>query len=328
MQNLLEFIARFPEQKVLVVGDVMLDRYLWCEVERISPEAPVPVARVTREDWRLGGAANVAANLRSLGAKVEMVGVVGKDSEGVMLQEILRKEGIFDNGVARVSGRPTIMKTRVMAQGQQMLRVDQEDVRPLGAELEEEILARLSRSLEEAKVVVVSDYAKGLVSDELALKILEEAGRRGIKVLADPVPDTFGKFRGSYLIKPNRREAEFIAGMKLENDFSNIKELCQILRERLKSHLLVTLGKDGMALFEGGEVIRIPTSAREVFDVSGAGDTVMAALALSISSGADLQTASRIANVCAGVVVGKLGTATCSREDLDQALGEIHEREN
>ena len=302
----------------------MLDRYLWCEVERISPEAPVPVARVIQEDLRLGGAANVAANLRSLGAKVELNAVVGEDAEGERLKGLLREKGISEEGLISDSTRPTILKTRIMAQGQQMLRVDQEDTRALSPQLEEMILARLPRFLDKVKVVAVSDYAKGFVSERLAAAILEEAQKRTIRVLADPVPDTFGKFRGSYLIKPNRREAEFIAGMRFENDFSNMKELCQALREKLESRLLVTLGKDGMALFEGEEVVRIPTSAKEVFDVSGAGDTVMAALAASISSGADLETASRIANVSAGMVVGKLGTATCSQQELVAALREDH----
>ena len=298
-----------------VIGDLILDRYLFCEVERISPEAPVPVAKVLDEKYVLGGAANVAANVRSLGGKASILGTAGKDSRADLLRELFSRQGI-DFEIAVEEGRPTTAKTRLLAQGQQMVRVDRENSKDILSETETRIIALLPPFLEKVEILILSDYAKGVVTSSLAKKIIELARERRIKVLVDPVPGTFEKFRDAYLIKPNKKEAEALANAKFSDDYSNLSEILRALQARFNSSPVVTLGKDGMAVWEGEEVYRIETAVQSVYDVSGAGDTVMAALALGLAAGAGLRTAAAISNFSAGVVVGKLGTATVSAEEL------------
>src|SRR3989344_1068233 len=319
MEKLLEIINKFPERRVGVIGDLILDRYLFCEVERISPEAPVPVAKVLDEKYVLGGAANVAANVRSLGGKASILGVAGKDSRAALLRELFSRQGI-DFEIALEEGRPTTAKTRLLAQGQQMARIDREDSKDIQSETEARIIASLPPFLEKVEILILSDYAKGVVTSSLAKKIIEMAGERKIKVLVDPVPETFEKFRDAYLIKPNKKEAEALAGAKFENDYSNLSEVLRILQAKFNSNLVVTLGKDGMAVLEEEGIYRVETAAQSVYDVSGAGDTVMAGLALGIAAGADLKTAALISNFSAGVAVAKLGTATVSSAELKEAL--------
>lgn len=302
-----------------MIGDLILDRYLFCEVGRISPEAPVPVAKVLDEKYVLGGAANVAANVQSLGGEARILGVAGNDSRADLLRELFRHNGI-DFEIVLEEGRPTTAKTRLLAQGQQMVRVDREDSKDILSETEARIIALLPSFLEKVEILILSDYAKGVVTSSLAKKIIELARGRRIKVLVDPVPETFEKFRDAYLIKPNKKEAEVLAGAKFRDDYSNLSEVLRILQARFNSNLVVTLGKDGLAVWEGEGVYRIETAARSVYDVSGAGDTVMAGLALGLASGADLKTAAQISNFSAGVAVAKLGTATVSSAELKEAL--------
>lgn len=304
-----------------VIGDLILDRYLFCEVGRISPEAPVPVAKVLDEKYVLGGAANVAANVQSLGGEARILGVAGKDSRADILRGLFSRQGI-DFEITVEEGRPTTAKTRLLAQGQQIVRVDREDSKDILSETEARIIALLPSFLEKVEILILSDYAKGVVTSSFAKKIIELARERRIKVLVDPVPGTFEKFRDAYLIKPNKKEAEVLAGAKFRDDYSNLSDVLRILQARFNSNLVVTLGKDGLAVWEGEEVYRIETAARSVYDVSGAGDTVMAGLALGLASGADLKTAAKISNFSAGVAVAKLGTATVSNAELKEALGE------
>jgi len=238
MEKLLEIINKFPERRVGVIGDLILDRYLFCEVERISPEAPVPVAKVLDEKYVLGGAANVAANVRSLGGKASILAVAGKDSRAALLRELFSRQGI-DFEIALEEGRPTTAKTRLLAQGQQMARIDREDSKDIQSETEARIIASLPPFLEKVEILILSDYAKGVVTSSLAKKIIEMAGERKIKVLVDPVPETFEKFRDAYLIKPNKKEAEALAGAKFENDYSNLSEVLRILQAKFKSRIVI-----------------------------------------------------------------------------------------
>jgi rfaE bifunctional protein kinase chain/domain len=314
--NLLKLIKRFPGQKILVIGDLILDKYLWCEVDRISPEAPVPVALVKSESYFLGGAANVANNLAGLGAAVELVGLVGADAAGRLLSQQLQVKNISCAGSLIDSTRPTIVKQRIICGTHQLLRVDYEDTKAISRLEEEKILNYITGLLDTIKVVIFSDYAKGLISEKLAQSIISLAKQKKVKVLADPTPHTFKKFISSDLIKPNKKEAESIAQEKFNDDYSNLARVGAKIKNKLDSDLVITLGKDGVAVFDGPKIFLLPTSAQEVYDVAGAGDTIIAALALALASGASLEEASAIGNYCAGVVVSKLGTATCSIEEL------------
>lgn len=314
--NLIKLIKSFPGQKILVIGDLILDKYLWCEIDRISPEAPVPIALVKSASLVLGGAANVANNLASLGAAVDLVGLVGDDESGRLLRQQLLARNISSAGSLVDPTRPTIVKERVMCGTHQSLRIDQEDTKDISPPEEERILRYIIGCLDMVKVIIFSDYAKGLISEKLAQSIIGLARQKSIKVLADPTPHTFQKFINSYLIKPNKKEAESIAQEKFNEDYSNLASIGKKIKNKLNSNLVITLGKDGVAVFDGSEVSLLPTSAREVYDVSGAGDTTIAALALALASGASLKEATAIGNYCAGVVVSKLGTAVCSLEEL------------
>ncbi len=308
-----ELLAAFEKCRILVVGDLMLDRYIRGRAERISPEAPVPVVRVESEDFAPGGAANVARNLRALGAWVMVVGVVGNDLEGERLLSLLKKEGVEVEGIFRDSDRPTTVKTRVIAHHQHVVRVDWEVTEPVTGEAERRISAYLSRSLCEVDGVVVSDYAKGAVTGGL-LRMLRD-GRA--PVVVDPKEPHFDLYRKVRCVTPNRGEAERASGVRIRNE-DDLKRAGEALLRRWEADMvLITRGEEGMSLFEGNrKVTHIPTVAREVYDVSGAGDTVVATFTLALSAGAKPQEAAHLANVAAGIVVGKLGTATASPEEV------------
>lgn len=322
--SLIKLIKKFSQQKILVVGDLMLDKYLWCAIERISPEAPVPIALVKKESCALGGAANVANNLVSLGARVDLVGLVGDDSDGRYLFKQLQKRNILLAGSLIDPARPTIVKKRVMCDTHQSLRIDYEDSRSINLKDEKKILNYIVKKMPGIKVLIFSDYAKGLISPKLAQSIIKLAKQKKVKVLADPTPSTFNKFKNSYLIKPNKKEAESIAEEKIKDDYSNLKSVAAKIKNKLNSNLVITLGEDGIAIFDGKKISLIPTVAKEVYDVSGAGDTAIATLALGLASGASLEEATMLGNYSAGIVVSKLGTATCSQEEL---LSKINDSE-
>lgn len=309
-------IENFSEKKVGIIGDLMLDRYLFCDVNRISPEAPVPVARVIDEKYVLGGAANVAANVASLGGRAIIFGIIGADPRGELLKNFFKEKGIDFSFTFSAMNRPTTVKTRLISGGQQIVRVDREMTEEINSDEENIFLETLPKFLDAVDIVIISDYDKGLVTENIAKKVIEFGEEKKMKVLADPVPHTFHKYINAFMIKPNKKEAEEISGIKLKKGLSNISEFMQNLHEKLNSNLVVTLGQDGVAISEGENIFVLPTYAREVFDVSGAGDTVMAALALSLASGADLKTAALVGNYSAGIVVGKTGTATVTREEL------------
>ncbi len=301
---------RFGRVRVLVVGDVMLDRYWFGEVGRISPEAPVPVVKVDRLQERPGGAANVARNAAALGAQVDLLSVVGRDEAAVKLKRLLRQEGI-NAQLHEDASIDTTVKLRVIARSQQLLRVDFET--PPSHEVLASKLREFERMLKRASVVVLSDYGKGGLTHIASMIRLARAAR--VPVLVDPKGDDYRRYRGATLITPNRSEFREVAGTwKNESDLTRRAET---LRKQLKTDaLLITRSEEGMTLYRRGERHHVPAQAREVFDVSGAGDTVIATIAVMLGSGADLREAVETANRAAGIVVGKFGTAVVHPSEL------------
>jgi D-beta-D-heptose 7-phosphate kinase/D-beta-D-heptose 1-phosphate adenosyltransferase len=308
---------------VLVVGDLMVDRYYNGRVRRISPEAPVPVVEVTEESLRCGGAANVARNLRGLGAAVEVCGVVGDDFEGDWLRGELARCGIGVAGMVVEPDRPTILKSRVLAHHQQVVRFDRETVGPHTPGVQRRLAAAIAAAWGRADAVVVSDYAKGVVGRPVMgrLRALGRAGR-AVPVIVDPKSPRFELYRGAAVVTPNLAEALAAAGAAAGPD-GDVERAGAALARRVRgAAILVTRGEHGMSLFEPGRApLHIPTVAREVYDVTGAGDTVVSVLALALARGATLAAAARLANLAAGIVVGELGTVPVTRAQLLAALG-------
>jgi rfaE bifunctional protein kinase chain/domain len=304
-------LPSFAKARVLVVGDVMLDRYWFGDVHRISPEAPVPVLKVSRVEERPGGAANVARNITSLGAHCTLLSVVGADEAGDCLQKLLTEDGGVEALLHRDEGFSTIVKLRAVARQQQLLRIDFET--PPSHEVLQAKLADYKEKLPDCDVVILSDYGKGgLTHIAEMIRLARAAGKR---VLADPKGEDYARYQGATLLTPNRSEFREVAGSWGSEAELNSK--AEKLRAELNLEaLLVTRSEEGMSLFRAGNVLHEPTQAREVFDVSGAGDTVIATLAVMLASGADLGEAVRIANRAAGIVVGKLGTAVVSRDEI------------
>ena len=307
-------------RKVAVLGDVMLDEYLFGEVSRISPEAPVPIVHVQRERAVLGGAANVAANLKAIGAEPLLVGTFQADAAGNRIKGILGGLGILADSLVQDPSRPTIIKTRVIGQNQQMLRIDREDTGVLGPEALEGLGASLAKALDQAGALIISDYAKGSVNESVMALVRDLCGRRGLPWIVDPKPSHIDLYRGATLMTPNTKELSELSGLAAKGD-ADVAKAGRALVETLGLQgLLVTRSERGMALFATDGLHRdpwlIPTEAREVFDVSGAGDTVIAVFSAAVSAGADWQAAAMLANAAAGVVVGKMGTATATPEEI------------
>lgn len=318
--SLIDFLDRLSGLSILVVGDLILDEFIWGRVDRISPEAPVPVVEVTHESVRLGGAANVAVNLASLGARPLLVGAVGADETGArFLREIERME-LDSTGVLKDVARSTTVKTRIIAHQQQVCRTDRES-RGVGdpavpRQLRELFEARVS----ECQAVIISDYAKGTLQPSLVSEVIRSGREAGRFVAVDPKSSDLSIYRGASVITPNKREAERAAGLPII-DGVGLREAAQRIQSLAACEaVLITRGEEGMSLFERGEQVDIPTVAREVFDVTGAGDTVIAILALARAAGASIQEAALLANHAAGIVVGKIGTASASLEELRRSL--------
>jgi D-glycero-beta-D-manno-heptose-7-phosphate kinase len=314
-------------KRLLVIGDLMLDEFVWGNVGRISPEAPVPVVEVQSESSYPGGAANVARNLREFTASVTMLGMIGEDDAGRKLSGLLESEGISISGLFTDTRFPTIVKTRIIAQRQQVVRVDRERGGASGSS-RKDILERTSRLVSESDAVLIEDYGKGLLDQSFVDAVLETASEAGVLVTCDPNPKNPLEWPGIATIKPNRSEAFAAAGVPLstpvhpvENDTALLK-VGEILLDRWKAGaLLITLSEQGMMLFRKGcPPYHTPTKAREIFDVSGAGDTSISLYTLGIAAGATPEEAAELANHAAGVVVGKLGTATCTRKELEQSF--------
>jgi D-beta-D-heptose 7-phosphate kinase/D-beta-D-heptose 1-phosphate adenosyltransferase len=316
-------IDKFKDLRVLVIGDLMLDEYLWGAVDRISPEAPVPVVAVEKKSHTLGGAGNVINNLSAMGAKVFAMGAVGAGPAGRDVLKKLEALSVDVTGVISEPDRPTTRKTRIIAASQQMLRIDREVKHRISAHTLETLTRIITGYMDQMDFVIISDYDKGLVTRELVASIVDIAKKSGVMTLADPKSMDFSKYSGVTVLTPNKKEAAIAAGVEVltleEMDAAAAKIMAQAGLEKL----LITCGKAGMVLYETGKAaVTIASKARQVFDVSGAGDTVISLLGLGLASGATFEAAAGLANLAAGIVVAKVGTATASIDELKQCLVE------
>jgi len=312
--------ARPP--RVLLVGDIMLDRYQHGQTERISPEAPVVVLAATREELLLGGCGNVAANLSGLGAQVTCIAVTGRDEAAAHVRQLLGRAGLGVQGLVEDPARPTSRKTRVVSGSQQLLRIDEERVGPLEGEVERAVLARLDAALPQADIVVVSDYGKGVLTPAVLARVCR--GRAGVRVLVDPKGRDYARYRGAYAITPNKAEAETAAGIALDGPESIRRAALELCRQADLHAAIITLGARGMycSLADGSCEWSVPAVARSVYDVTGAGDTVLAVLAFALAAGAGLDEAMRLATVAAGLKVERFGVAVITPAEIERALTE------
>ena len=318
-------VDRLSGVPVLVIGDVMLDHYLTGDAERISPEAPVPVVRVDQERHLLGGAGNVARNIAALGGKPELVSVIGADDPGRVLQDLLAQEGLQGNFVVEKS-RMTTIKTRIIARNQQMLRVDREEARQLQGQSLKALEGLVRKVSQQHTVIVLSDYGKGVVCKALVdtLRELKNSSGRSPVVLVDPKVVNSSLYAGMDVLTPNAKEAGEIANVQAKGKDGVIKAGHALFKRLRCRHLCITLGQDGMAVFvRPGQVFHVPTVAQSVFDVTGAGDTVISVLALALGAGLSLVEASVLANYAAGIVVGQVGTAAATPAGLREAVSKI-----
>ncbi len=311
----------FAGKRIIVLGDVMLDEFIWGRVRRISPEAPVPIVEVDRQTLALGGAGNVVSNLVALGAATTPIGVVGDDLDADRLRGAFDELGVSAVRLVVDSARPTTVKTRIIAHNQQVVRADRESRARIAAEIEDRVAESFRDEIEAADAVVVSDYGKGLLTPGLLANALRAARKRGLIVCLDPKMRSFVHYQPVTVITPNNQEASDASGIPIEDEQSLTEAGLKLLGSIDTRAVLITRGEEGMTLFTGGgpdgaEVTHIPTVAREVYDVTGAGDTVIATLALALASGASLEEAAVLANHAAGVVVGKVGTASLTRDEL------------
>ena len=321
-KRLMKYIDRFLSTRTLVVGDVMLDHYIWGNVSRISPEAPVPVVNVTKESVLLGAATNVVNNVHTLGGKVSVCGVIGHDDAGRQLVHMLRAQGITTDGLIVEDGRPTTIKTRVIAHSQQVVRFDRETKVGIDRDTHRRIFEYVRQQADSGlDAIVLSDYSKGVVTKELVRDIVKLARKKGIIVSVDPKVNHFGIYSGVTILTPNTKEASIGSKIEIEDEKSLIKAGALLLKRLKCDAVLVTRGEHGMSLFErGGRVTHIPTVAQEVFDVTGAGDTVISTLTLAMAAGAGMVDAARLSNYAAGIVVGVVGTATVKPDELKQKI--------
>jgi D-glycero-beta-D-manno-heptose-7-phosphate kinase len=319
-----QIVARFAQQRILAIGDLMLDEFIWGKVSRISPEAPVPVVDVTAESYYPGGAANVARNIREFTAQTRVMGLAGTDEHGERLVRLLDATGIDTAGVQRDASFPTTVKTRIIARNQQVVRVDRERRAPLTAAQTERAIAYLERTIAAVDAIVVADYGKGFLTQPLADFLCQKARETGVILTVDPHPHTSPIWRNATAIKPNRAEAFLAAGLPASEPVEPVLRdeallsAGRILLERWQPRsLLITLGEQGMLLMEDpSRPHHIPTRAQAVFDVSGAGDTALSVFTLGLAAGATPVEASDLANCASGIVVGKLGTATVTAAEL------------
>ncbi|MCP3177567.1 bifunctional D-glycero-beta-D-manno-heptose-7-phosphate kinase/D-glycero-beta-D-manno-heptose 1-phosphate adenylyltransferase HldE [Desulfuromonas sp. KJ2020] len=320
-----KLLESFENLSILVVGDLMLDEYLWGRSDRISPEAPVPIVNITGEDLRLGGAGNVANNLLSLGCRVRVASVLGEDADGRRLQELLQARRIEVDGLVWDSGRTTSRKSRILASNQQMLRIDREVCTPISAADEERLLAKVRQMLPDVQGILLSDYLKGVLTEKVVQEIIALGLAAALPVVIDPKGTDYRKYRGATLLTPNRKETQLASGIPMVDESSLRRAGRQLFDELELEALVVTRSEEGMTLFlPNGQEEHFPTLAREVFDVSGAGDTVLASLGACLAAGVSVNQAARLSNLAAGIVVGKVGTSTVSPEEILEELSHQH----
>ena len=322
--DLKRILDNFKNIKIGVVGDLMLDGYIYGTVERISPEAPVPVVNVKEEKFVLGGAANVVNNLASLGAKTICFGVIGNDANGERLLGAFADKKIDVSGLIRDKERTTIVKRRIIGSNQQLLRIDWEDITPISTFLEYALLRNIESKIDELDAVILSDYDKGVLTPMVAKEIVRMCRDRGKIVTVDPKPKNALNYYGATSMTPNRKEAKECLGMERA---TNMEEVGKELKKKLQlDNLLLTRSEEGMSLFIEDKIVNIPTFAKEVYDVTGAGDTVISVFTLAAASGVSWHEAAKIANTAAGVVVGKMGTSTVTKDEILEFYKRIYER--
>ena len=321
LEQLLGLVDRFAGRRLLVLGDLMLDHYLWGHCERISPEAPVPVVEVQRETSSLGGAGNVAANLAALGAEPVLVGLVGDDARAQTLFEAFASRGVDTRAIVRDGSRPTTMKTRIIAHSQQVVRADWESRADVDGPALQALLGTLERELPRCHGLIVSDYGKGVVTRAVLEQAIGLARAKKLRVSVDPKEGHIDSYRSVSIMTPNQHEAGYVMGQRI-SDEASLLAVGRGLQKRVDADaVLITRGPDGMSLFEkSGRTTHLPTVAREVFDVTGAGDTVVSVVALALAAGADYPEACYLANHAAGVVIREVGTATCPPGELRASL--------
>lgn len=327
IDRLVHIVDRFEEVCVMVIGDLMLDRFIQGNVSRISPEAPVPVVSVVSDTFRPGGASNVASNIAALGGKVIALGVVGNDVNGGILKELLEERGVDTRWLVKDCHRPTMVKMRIIADHQQVVRADWENTKECD-EHTQQLIDIISEQIGDASAILVSDYDKGVVTSRLLASIIPVARQRSKPIIIDPKLAHFGDYKAATVITPNLKEASVAAGIEGVNEESITNMGQKILAKLGCQAVIITRGKDGMSLLErNGNITHIPAITAEVYDVTGAGDTVAAVVALAVAAGAKIVDAARLANVTAGIVVRKLGTATATKEELERELNRLAEVE-
>ena len=319
-----KFLTGVTQVRALVVGDLMLDEYIWGVVDRISPEAPVQIVEVKRKELRLGGAGNVINNLLTLNCQVDVISVVGDDDDGQFLLRRLKERGVQEHGVFSQSGRVTSRKSRVFASNQQIVRIDQETHADISAESEEQIITRVKSSVADLDVIFLSDYQKGVLTDRLLLEVIALGREAGVSVLVDPKGDDYQKYQGATLLTPNRKEAQLATGITIDDDESLLEAGRKLINDLNLESLVLTRSEEGMTVLSADGEIHLPTVAREVYDVSGAGDTVLSLFGLGLAQKLPLEMVARLANLGAGIVVGKVGTSTVSAQEMLAEVGLQH----
>ena len=317
IEKLTHILSDFEGKNVLIIGDLMLDEYVWGNVKRISPEAPVPVVNVKNRTYMAGGAGNTASNIASLGGIAKIIGVIGDDLQGDLLREKLGELGISTSGLEYDTGQPTITKTRIIANKQHVVRVDIENRQELNSEIQSRIIKNIESELHNVQAVIISDYGKQIVTKEISEFTIRMAQKNKIPVIVDPKGNDFKKYKGATVITPNILETEYALNIEInsEDDLVNAgKKLNDFING---TAILITRGSEGMSLFiNGGTIVHIPAVARNLYDVTGAGDTVVSTIAMALAAGAALEDSVYLANQAAGLVVEKLGTATVTKNEL------------
>lgn len=323
-ENLDAVLASFSKRRILVLGDIMLDEYLWGRVQRISPEAPVPIIEIASTDHRLGGAANAALNLKMLGAEVELAGILGKDAQARIVMNLLKKKKISTAGIFFDPLRPTTLKTRIGASSQQIVRMDREDLSELDEKLGKEIVLWLNDAIPRCDAILIEDYDKGMLNEKLICEVLAMAAKHHKPVAVDPKYKNFSSYTGVEIFKPNYRELEAYLNVCFGSEEEFAAAARELRRKMKLEHLVVTQGSKGMYIFSGGKSFKhLPSFARDVFDVSGAGDTVISALSLAYLFGGEIESAALVANHAAAVAVAKQGTAAVTIKEIWESFNDL-----
>ncbi|NQU16781.1 MAG: D-glycero-beta-D-manno-heptose-7-phosphate kinase, partial [Candidatus Saganbacteria bacterium] len=323
MEHLKTIIPQFEGKKILIIGDLMLDEHIWSTVSRISPEAPVPIAKVKNITHVPGGCGNVAANIKKLTGTPLLLGLIGKDSSGLKLTKALKSQKISTSYLIKLKDRPTILKSRIIAASQHVIRVDREEQGLISSSLEKDILNKIKNTIKEADAIILSDYKKGILSEKVCKEIINLARKHKKPLAVDPKGSDYSKYKRAMVITPNLLEAEAASGIKISNEESLNKAGKKLLNQTQADHIIITQGKEGLSVFsKSGETSHIPAIQREVFDITGAGDTVIATLSLSLASGASIKEAALLGNYAASVAVSKIGTQAVEKDELEEALEE------